>query len=143
VLQNSALAEEGEYRSGLAGEISASVAHPQQHQITPRAASACISGQPGSGTVVHPCSVGCTVLQLPMHVSLRHFTLAGAAEYQTLLGMATPPTSYGGYGGNANEKPKYSFEYPTGWKTEVPSKVCMHPAMNPASTALSSCFDSA
>jgi len=37
--------------------------------------------------------------------------------------MATPPTSYGGYGGNANEKPKYSFEYPTGWKSEVPSKV--------------------
>lgn len=45
------------------------------------------------------------------------------AEFQTLLGMASPPTSYGGYGGNANEKPKYSFEYPTGWKTEVPSKV--------------------
>lgn len=38
--------------------------------------------------------------------------------------MATPPTSYGGYGGNANEKPKYQFEYPTGWKSEVPSKVC-------------------
>lgn len=39
------------------------------------------------------------------------------------MGMATPPTSYGGYGGNANEKPKYTFEYPAGWKTEVPSKV--------------------
>eukprot|EP00877_Chromochloris_zofingiensis_P002444 jgi/Chrzof1/121/Cz01g04040.t1_P19-2 len=45
------------------------------------------------------------------------------AEYQTFFGMATPPTSYGGYGGNANESPKYTFEYPTGWKTEVPSKV--------------------
>jgi hypothetical protein len=40
------------------------------------------------------------------------------------MGMATPPTSYGGYGGNANEKPKYTFEYPAGWKSEVPSKVC-------------------
>lgn len=29
----------------------------------------------------------------------------------------------GGYGGNANEAPKYSFEYPEGWKSEVPSKV--------------------
>lgn len=54
--------------------------------------------------------------------SVASFDCAGA-EFQTLLGMATPPTSYGGYGGNANEKPKYSFEYPTGWKTEVPSKV--------------------
>jgi len=44
-------------------------------------------------------------------------------EYSTFLGFATPPTSYGGYGGNANETPKYTFEYPTGWKSEVPSKV--------------------
>lgn len=42
---------------------------------------------------------------------------------QTFLGYATPPTSYGGYGGNANEQPKYTFEYPAGWKSEVPSKV--------------------
>jgi hypothetical protein len=26
--------------------------------------------------------------------------------YSTFLGMASPPTSYGGYGGNANELPK-------------------------------------
>ena len=44
-------------------------------------------------------------------------------EYQTFVGYATPPTSYGGYGGNAEEAPKYTFEYPTGWKSEVPSKV--------------------
>ncbi|KAI8467624.1 MAG: thylakoid lumen protein [Monoraphidium minutum] len=43
--------------------------------------------------------------------------------YKTFAGMATPPTSYGGYGGNANELPKYSFEYPAEWKSEVPSKV--------------------
>ncbi|GLI69716.1 hypothetical protein VaNZ11_014225 [Volvox africanus] len=44
-------------------------------------------------------------------------------EYTTFLGYATPPTSYGGYGGNAKETPKYTFEYPTGWKEEVPNKV--------------------
>lgn len=40
-------------------------------------------------------------------------------EIATFYGMATPPTSYGGYGGNANEKPKYAFEYPMGWKTGI------------------------
>ncbi|KIZ00295.1 Thylakoid lumenal protein [Monoraphidium neglectum] len=45
------------------------------------------------------------------------------SEYKTFLGLASPPTSYGGYGGNANEEPKYSFEYPPEWKSEVPSKV--------------------
>ncbi|WIA39090.1 hypothetical protein OEZ86_005231 [Tetradesmus obliquus] len=45
------------------------------------------------------------------------------AEYNKFFGMASPPTSYGGYGGNANESPKYTFEYPAGWKQEVPSKV--------------------
>lgn len=49
---------------------------------------------------------------------------ASAAEYETFYGMATPPTSYGGYGGNdPNAAPKYTFEYPTGWKTAVPNKV--------------------
>jgi hypothetical protein len=28
------------------------------------------------------------------------------AEYQVFLGLDTPPTSYGGYGGNAKEAPK-------------------------------------
>lgn len=44
-------------------------------------------------------------------------------EYAKFVGYATPPTSYGGYGGNANELPKYTFEYPQEWKSEVPSKV--------------------
>lgn len=44
-------------------------------------------------------------------------------ELKTFFGMATPPTSYGGYGGNANEKPKYAFEYPAAWKPEVINKV--------------------
>ena len=51
-------------------------------------------------------------------------------DYGIFYGMASPPTSYGGYGGNANEKPKYTFEYPTGWKSEQPSKVSLLPACN-------------
>jgi hypothetical protein len=30
------------------------------------------------------------------------------AEYAKFVGFATPPTSYGGYGGNANELPKWA-----------------------------------
>jgi hypothetical protein len=37
------------------------------------------------------------------HISHRAPT---GADYATFFGMATPPTSYGGYGGNANETPK-------------------------------------
>ncbi|KXZ53484.1 hypothetical protein GPECTOR_7g934 [Gonium pectorale] len=44
-------------------------------------------------------------------------------EYATFLGYATPPTSYGGYGGNAKESPRYTFEYPSGWKEDQPNKV--------------------
>ncbi|KAH7620853.1 putative Thylakoid lumenal 19 kDa protein, chloroplastic [Nannochloris sp. 'desiccata'] len=44
-----------------------------------------------------------------------HFTI--------FYGTASPPTSYGGYGGNAEEDAKYKFEYPTGWKTQAPNKV--------------------
>jgi hypothetical protein len=44
-------------------------------------------------------------------------------EYETFFGTATPPTSYGGYGGNAEEDAKYTFEYPAGWKPAVPNKV--------------------
>jgi len=46
-----------------------------------------------------------------------------SAEYETFFGTATPPTSYGGYGGNAEEDAKYTFEYPAGWKPAVPNKV--------------------
>lgn len=45
------------------------------------------------------------------------------SEYTTFLGYATPPTSYGGYGGNAKESPRYTFQYPTGWKPDLPNKV--------------------
>lgn len=42
---------------------------------------------------------------------------------ETYYGLATPPTSYGGYGGNANEDPKYSFSYPANWKITAVNKV--------------------
>ena len=44
------------------------------------------------------------------------FSPASAQEYETFFGAASPPTSYGGYGGNAEEDAKYTFEYPAGWK---------------------------
>lgn len=43
-------------------------------------------------------------------------------QYETFFGTAAPPTSYGGYGGNAEEDAKYTFEYPAGWKPSVPNK---------------------
>lgn len=49
--------------------------------------------------------------------------LAEGGEYETFYGTATPPTSYGGYGGNADEESKYKFEYPAGWKIAAPNKV--------------------
>lgn len=44
-------------------------------------------------------------------------------EFKTFYGLATPPTSYGGYGGNANELPKYSFDHPATWKSDTINKV--------------------
>lgn len=49
--------------------------------------------------------------------------LAEEQAFETYEGLATPPTSYGGYGGNANEDPKYSFDYPSGWKVGAVNKV--------------------
>jgi hypothetical protein len=44
-------------------------------------------------------------------------------ELTTLYGLATPPTSYGGYGGNVKEAPKYKFLYPASWKELTVNKV--------------------
>lgn len=44
-------------------------------------------------------------------------------EFTTLYGLATPPTSYGGYGGNVKEAPKYKFDYPSTWKELTVNKV--------------------
>lgn len=50
-------------------------------------------------------------------------TTPAFAELTTLYGLATPPTSYGGYGGNLNEAPKYKFDYPDTWKQLTVNKV--------------------
>lgn len=46
-----------------------------------------------------------------------------AEEFATFYGKATPPTSYGGYGGNAEETPQYRFDYPEGWTSQPVNKV--------------------
>eukprot|EP00210_Caulerpa_lentillifera_P008659 g8258.t1 len=46
-----------------------------------------------------------------------------ADDLETFYGKATPPTSYGGYGGTAEEAPKYSFMYPANWKFQPVNKV--------------------
>lgn len=48
---------------------------------------------------------------------------AEVPELTTLYGLATPPTSYGGYGGNVKEAPKYKFLYPASWKELTVNKV--------------------
>lgn len=40
-----------------------------------------------------------------------------------MYGNATPPTSYGGFGGNSKDKPKYKFEYPANWQKKTVNKV--------------------
>ncbi|EFN59699.1 hypothetical protein CHLNCDRAFT_49502 [Chlorella variabilis] len=48
-----------------------------------------------------------------------------SAEVETFYGLATPPTSYGGYGGTSQsrqEDAKYIFQYPAGWKSEIINK---------------------
>ncbi|KAI7842732.1 hypothetical protein COHA_003661 [Chlorella ohadii] len=48
-----------------------------------------------------------------------------AEDFEIFYGLATPPTSYGGYGGksqNAKEDAKYTFEYPASWKSETINK---------------------
>jgi len=52
-----------------------------------------------------------------------HPSPALAQDYEIFYGTASPPTSYGGYGGNAQEAAKYMFEYPVGWKSARPNKV--------------------
>jgi len=46
------------------------------------------------------------------------------AEEELILfkGVASPPTSYGGYGGNAEESFKYAFMVPSAWKSETVNK---------------------
>lgn len=44
--------------------------------------------------------------------------------YARFSGKATPPSSYGGYGGAESlQVEKYTFEYPSAWKEAAPTKV--------------------
>ncbi|PSC75046.1 random slug 5-like [Micractinium conductrix] len=46
-------------------------------------------------------------------------------DVEIFYGLATPPTSYGGYGGVSNSRKddaKYIFEHPAGWKSETINK---------------------
>jgi len=52
--------------------------------------------------------IASTILLQPWSPSL-------AVDFETFYGKATPPTSYGGYGGNADEEAKYKFDYPSNW----------------------------
>jgi len=54
---------------------------------------------------------------------LRPWQRSVAVELETYYGKATPPTSYGGYGGNADETPKYRFDYPANWIFQSVNKV--------------------
>jgi len=56
-------------------------------------------------------------------VLLRPWERSVAQELETYYGKATPPTSYGGYGGNADETPKYRFDYPANWTFQSVNKV--------------------
>jgi hypothetical protein len=44
-------------------------------------------------------------------------------ELSTYYGQATPPTSYGGFGGNSKDPPRYKFDYPASWKVKAVNKV--------------------
>lgn len=69
-------------------------------------------------------ALGASVLAASSDVAAPRPSLADAAPgFETFYGSASPPTSYGGYGGNAEEDAKYTFEYPSGWKPAVPNKV--------------------
>jgi len=52
-----------------------------------------------------------------------HLAKADETDLVLFQGTASPPTSYGGYGGNASEDFKYQFLVPDNWKPQVINKV--------------------
>lgn len=88
--------------------------------LTPRAsASSTTPDATRRSTILLSLAAIATGLSIP---TLPAFAEA-APGFETFFGAASPPTSYGGYGGNADEDAKYTFEYPSGWKASVPNKV--------------------
>ena len=43
--------------------------------------------------------------------------------FSTFYGAANPPATYGGLGGTTPDKAKYSYDVPSNWKEEAPTKV--------------------
>jgi hypothetical protein len=48
---------------------------------------------------------------------------ASPVTLSTFYGAADPPATYGNLGGTTKEKAKYSYEVPSNWKEEAPTKV--------------------
>ena len=48
---------------------------------------------------------------------------AGPVTFSTFYGAAAPPATYGTLGGTTKDKAKYSYEVPSNWKEEAPTKV--------------------
>jgi hypothetical protein len=80
---------------------------------------------------LHSTTVSCVQLQRrDALLALCGVVLSSAAvkpacadvELTTLYGQATPPASYGGFGGNSKEAPKYKFDYPASWKPKTVNK---------------------
>ncbi|KAL0038049.1 hypothetical protein WJX79_000323 [Trebouxia sp. C0005] len=74
------------------------------------------SGGPGSSILCPNCGTAVVATALSVNQA------EAEGETKTLFGKASPPTSYGGYGGNAKEGAKYTFEYPASWKNDVVNK---------------------
>ena len=50
-------------------------------------------------------------------------TADGPVTFSTFYGAAAPPATYGTLGGTTKDKAKYSYEIPSNWTEEAPSKV--------------------
>mgnify|MGYP001039458547 FL=1 len=48
---------------------------------------------------------------------------SGPVTFSTFYGAAAPPATYGTLGGTTKDKAKYSYEVPSNWKEEAPTKV--------------------
>jgi len=103
-----------------------SAARPTQRSVSVRAAAAAADGAASSPAPPAPDAAAPPAAAAHRRSALLALAASAAAalapaavptparadgEYATFLGYATPPTSYGGYGGNANE-PRESLSLP-------------------------------
>ncbi|KAL6765703.1 thylakoid lumen protein [Haematococcus lacustris] len=110
-------------RGSIGFSTVSSVSRPQLSRVTRTRSQAVESTADGSETASRRVLLLGAATAVCVGQSNGQHALASEEEYVPFFGFATPPTSYGGYGGNAKEAPKYTFEYPSGWKPEIPSKV--------------------